>query len=263
MRGHGSHVRPFATTKKIKMTEYSKKFKETIDWACKKSIEFYGSNSRESTPNPYFIGFGNPSSKILLIGQELAFDSENLETLKKESIENPFQWQRKINENFIAEEEDFDPELPYGDYISNTKGNDTWKIYERVNRLMGGKFKAKETGNFKFNFFFTDFNSIPSEYSKGLNKTTKIDRIKFFRDNSFFQDFKIIILAFGDYLGKDEIKEIFGKSIMGKNLNPNKKGQKLIVYSDKANEKTIIHTRQLSGSVSGKLLNQIVQEIEK
>lgn len=245
------------------MTEYSKKFKETVDWAYKKSIDFYSSNSRESTPNPYFIGFGNPSSKILLIGQELAFDSENLETLKKESIENPFQWQRKINGNFIIEKENFDPELPYGNHISDKKGNDTWKLYEKINQLMGRRFKAKETGNFKYNFFFTELNSIPSEYSKGLSKTTKVNRIKFFRDNSFFQSFKIIILAFGDYLGKDEIKEIFGKSIVGKNLNPNEKGKKLIVYSDKSNNKTIIHTRQLSGSVSGKLLKQIVQELEK
>lgn len=246
------------------MKIYPKKFIETVDWSYQKSLEFYESNSRESVPNPYYIGFGNPNSKILVIGQELAFDSNDLEKLKRESIENPSQWKRKITGKFKKEQEGFDPEMPYGDFISdkNKRGNTTWSVYEKLNNLIGKNFRVVEDGNFKYNFFFTDLNSIPSRYSKGLSEKTKKDRMQFLKTNGFFQHFKIVILALGRYLDRNDIIEIFKVSSKEEKSKLEGKGKKLITYFDESNKKLIIHTRQLSGSVSGELLKQIGHEIE-
>ena len=249
--------------KQKKMTTYKKRFQKTIELACKKSNDFYSKNSKKSAPNPNYIGFGNPNSKILIIGKELAFKEDDLEQLQNESINNPYQWQQKINDEFIKEtkgKKNFDPEMPYDDYIP-TKGNHTWKLYEKLNQKIEKRHKVANKEIFKRNFFFTEMNTIPSKYSNGLGKQIKNKRIELFKESDFFQSFKIVILAFGSYLKEKEIKEIF--QVDEGDYSLNKSRNKLITYEDKTNNKLIIHTRQLSVDTSNELLENIAKKINE
>lgn len=62
---------------KIKIMNYSQEFIKTVENAHKSSEQFYSVHSNENEPNPYFIGFGNPNARILIIGKELSFDRDN------------------------------------------------------------------------------------------------------------------------------------------------------------------------------------------
>ena len=44
----------------------------------------YYNNTEKKTPNPFYIGFGNPNSEILILGKEKGFDFlENQRLLTK------------------------------------------------------------------------------------------------------------------------------------------------------------------------------------
>lgn len=65
-------------------SKYSKKFIDLVN------NSFINSNNLESSEkefgNPYYVGFGNPNSKILILGKEKGFDINNLEQFKYESL---------------------------------------------------------------------------------------------------------------------------------------------------------------------------------
>ena len=45
---------------------FNKKFENLVDFSYQKSKEFYINELNLNKPNPYFVGFGNPNSKILI-----------------------------------------------------------------------------------------------------------------------------------------------------------------------------------------------------
>ncbi len=47
---------------------YTEDFKNLVKIAVEGSREFY-KERKFNTPNPFFIGFGNPNSKILIFGK--------------------------------------------------------------------------------------------------------------------------------------------------------------------------------------------------
>ena len=63
---------------------FNKKFENLVDFSYQKSKEFYINELNLNKPNPYFVGFGNPNSKILIIGKEKGFDESNLKQLQYE-----------------------------------------------------------------------------------------------------------------------------------------------------------------------------------
>jgi hypothetical protein len=67
---------------------FDKKFKNFVSFAVQKSKEYYSNELNLNTASPYFIGFGNPNSEILIMGKEKGFCEKNSEQLQYESIEN-------------------------------------------------------------------------------------------------------------------------------------------------------------------------------
>lgn len=65
---------------------YNTKFKKLVDFSFQKSKSFYKNELNLNKPNPYFVGFGNPNSKILIMEKEKGFDANNLKQLHYERI---------------------------------------------------------------------------------------------------------------------------------------------------------------------------------
>jgi hypothetical protein len=254
------------------MPNYPTSFVNTVNQACLDSDEFYRAspNSKKRTPNPYYIGMGNPKSKILIIGKELSIDTNKgknetqidygsrLKTLQNESINNPYLWKQKLKSD--EDIKPFDPSYPYGGHTDPDNGGKTWNRYQKLCISLSESLMVSKEKNFHRNFFYTELNIIPAKISKGIKKQLLVDRLTFFKKNPFFLNFEIIILAFGDYLSKNEIEEkskiedLF-KVKHKKSLSEPRR--KLEIYTNNDNNKLVINTRQLSNGVADDYLEKI------
>ncbi len=239
------------------MQQYSQEFHDLVNLAAEKTDEFYQTNSKD-TPNPYYIGKGNPKAKILIIGKELAIDPKSKPNeFKNESVENPLQWKKIIE----GEESSFNPHLPYKEgFLPPTSGS-TWRQYQRLCDLILPAMRVNSKSYFFHNFFITEANTTPSKYSPGRGKLDLDRRIEFFKNNSFFQNFKVVIVAAGGYLHVPQIEEIFAVKEMDRSQStPN---NKFITFRDEGAERLVISTRQLSMAVSQELMDKIANEINQ
>lgn len=236
---------------------YSKEFTTLIERAAHKTKDFYSDNP-ETVCNPFYVGFGNPNSDILLIGKEKAIGSENSEALKYESIQNPIEWKHNVtnripyNRNKVNKEAEHYLSCFYP-YKKKNKGGDTWAKYESlVNSIL--EKKRINHNDFFEDSFLTEVNYKPSKWSK--IRTFDNEERKTFLKSSFYRSFKITILACADYLNRREIEEIFDVKF-DKNLSG---GHKLVVYKNK--KRILVNTRQLSTSVPNLYLQEIAGEVK-
>ena len=212
--------------------------------------------------NPFYIGFGNPNSKILFIGKEKAFSSDNLDLLIKESINNYAQWKQILSSNSfdfdqldICKNLGFSPLLPKAYYLKKTNSRHTWGIIsEIVNRIYNPNKKLNENQYLKnsiFDYcFLTELNHIPSKYNEGsgLSKTRKQ-----FLSNNFYKTFPIVIIGAKSYLKQkeaSEIKDIFNAEYLGDidlAIIGKKKPRTLYAKKYKSDCQTIYVCDQLSG----------------
>ncbi|PZX09795.1 hypothetical protein LX69_03518 [Breznakibacter xylanolyticus] len=171
--------------------------------------------------NPFYIGFGNPNSEILVIGKEKAFSSENFELLIKESINNYKQWKTiiqndlfKMNQLDVTSKIGFSPLLPKSYHTGKTKRNHTWSITASIiNQIYPAKeLQVNEiqdiTKSFFQQCFLTELNYKPAKYHEGSGLS--LERMDFLKSN-FFKSFPSVIFSAKSYLKGDDkiIKEIF------------------------------------------------------
>ncbi len=215
--------------------------------------------------NPYYIGFGNPESKILFIGKEKGFDLQNNpELLFEESINNIYHWQHIVSEDLynqplkIQKSFDFSPLFPLAyNYKKPFNKGHTWYIYAKVlAKLLNNQREYSEYFNredyFKSLFekcFMTEFNFVPSKYSRGLQSDiTK--RIDFLKDD-YFNNFNIVIIGARTYLDNNKfisngdklIEEIFKVTFKDQLLDGRLQTKKFV-----SNNKVVLLTSQLSGA---------------
>ncbi|WP_158860965.1 hypothetical protein [Lunatibacter salilacus] len=240
------------------MEKYSKEFEDLVQLAAEKSEEFYKSNSKETSPNPYYIGKGNPNAKILVIGKELAidpFDTETKHIFKQESVENPLQWKNIIESGQLL---DFNPLFPYDNKYKKSGGS-TWNQYQRLCNLISAEMHVNENNHFFHNFFITELNTIPSKNSPGISNIEIGPRLDFLKNNKFYQNFDVIIVAAGGYLHVHQIEDIF--DVQEVDRSQSMRGNKFITFKGSNTNKLVISTRQLSTSVSAELMNKIANQI--
>jgi len=248
---------------------YISNFKDLVTDAYSKSIKFYGekypySDLNKYKPNPYYIGFGNPNSTILIIGKEKGFDIESAKEnnylnsqLFLESIANTDDWKKIIDNNIISSSHKYNPTsshfksalLPYTD--KKPDGGHTWNKYQKIVDLID-KPKQKSINSFFFKAFITEVNFRPSKLSK--NPKEFGERLEFLK-HPFFQSFPIVILACGNYLTDKQIKDVFDVQFESKSNTA--KREKLIEYSSQS--KKLINTRQLSFDVSDEYLKLVAK----
>lgn len=222
------------------------------------------SNNPSIEPNPYFIGFGNPNSKILIVGQEMAIDPEKSpHTLEMESYRNNEQWKEIINKNisdlnfsFNGENGFKNPRKPY-----DTKPTETWRNYSKLVERITDKKLARNQEFFEHSFI-TEVNTVVSKTQKGYSPDKERN---FILKHKFFKEFPITILAAGHYLEMEEIEDIF-QIKYSKEDSDSQKYLKFAVYYSENKKRILVNTRQMSGFGRHKLdktdLNNYLNKIK-
>lgn len=232
----------------------------------------------------FYIGTGNPNSKILIIGKETATDIENKANRDELYVrfqgeclqdfnENAIKWSLNIKNQVDANSlPDWiggkdsplssNPLFPFKSlHTKQLKEGQTWRKYQKLHDLVffGDKSLSKEKEfNFHSNFFLTEMNNSPAKFTRHADKSGIPNRKQFFKQSDFFQSFPVVILACSNYVNGDEIKEIFSVRF-DKQFG---KGKQLFwTHYDSDRTKLVIHTRQLSTNVSDDLLMEIAHEI--
>lgn len=259
--------------------KYNKEFIDLVNYAVERNKEFYSESKNMHEPNPYYIGYGNPKAKILLIGKEKGFDPNNLNQLKAESLDNVKQWKFLIdndidkasylfsNELFNKDYAHFhNPLQPYHGDLQGKGQGQTWYYYNKLACLINNEPFKKDIAQLFSNTFITELNYRPSKISPGRNNLSDElkFRMQFLRENAFYQKFKVIILAFGNYIEEEQIKDIFGTNLEALAIEENLKSkQRLFAYKDNLNNRIIINTRQLSNQFPSSYLENIAKIIHQ
>jgi hypothetical protein len=81
---------------------YSDSFKNLVKIASESSKSDY-SDELHNKPNPYYVGFGNPNSKILIFGKEKGYNvnTDTADIMLYESINNPYEWKHYLDNNIL------------------------------------------------------------------------------------------------------------------------------------------------------------------
>lgn len=145
--------------------------------------------------------------------------------------------------------------------LDKLKEGHTWNKYQKLHDLIFlndlSHVKEKEI-DFHNNFFLTEMNSSPSKFTKDADKSGIPNRKIFFKENDFFQNFPIVILACSNYIVGNEIEDIFNVRFK-KQFGVEK--QLFWTHYNSSKTKLVIHTRQLSANVSDYLLIEISKEV--
>lgn len=256
---------------------YTEKFKQVVQY-CKE--------------NNLFVGYGNPNGKVLVIGKEAAHVAkedlaDHLEKKKEELLQsNVAQWEHILSTgevpNYDGERpiSDENPLYAYGnqynkrDNLNNKKGNpynggtsDTYTKYEKLYEqlfLQGEKLKKI---NFQKEFFITELSDYPTKESyndkeiEALRQQSIEERKPLFA-LPFFKDFPIVIVAAGDYPSRYQIDLEKTFDVVYKGEIEVRKDRYFLHFS-KDNKRILIHTRQLSNSVSDELIAAIASEAKR
>ena len=209
-----------------------KDFADLVKNANILSEDFY-KNQEYNMPNPFYIGFGNPNSEILILGKEKGFNIEENETQTfYESINNPKEWLFYVKNNvpFTLENKYINSGfynncfIPYIQKIN--KSGHTWNKY---GKLIQEIYPNEEFENNLFlkKCFISEINHFPSKTSKIYNYDFE-NRLNFLKSD-FYKKFRVIILACGNYLKRKKIEEIFEVNYKDNFSLPRKK---LIIYEN-------------------------------
>jgi hypothetical protein len=242
------------------MSKFKIELKELVKIALKNSEK----SILEQTPNPNYIGFGNPNANIIIFGKEKGFSALNTNKLFLESINNPTEWNNYILNEYILEKKDFES-VAKNEYINvfypysnkpKSSGH-TWNIYQRLINSLNNK-TTNFSNEFLFDCFISEINSNPSSLSK-IKRFKDEYRLNFLK-NDFYQNFAIKILACGDYLDEKTIIDTFNIKDC-KIINKSKPYLKLVIY--KTSKTIVINTRQLSFNVTKEYIKEITEIINE
>jgi hypothetical protein len=234
---------------------YKESFKGLVNFAISKSNDFYNTPENENSPNPYFIGFGNPNAKILILGKEKGFDKSNLKQLEYESINNPKEWDNYIKNNIKTNKNKFYESENYINaffpYLTKNKSGHTWNKYHTLLNYIYTTIPKFENEFFEY-AFLSEINFVPSKYSE-IKRFDNHERLNML-SSDFFKSFEVIILACGSYLKKEQIENLFNVSYSDSIL---KKRENIHTYHN--SNQLLINTRQLSMDASNELLIKIAE----
>jgi hypothetical protein len=238
---------------------YKESFKDLVNFANAKS-ELISLNLKNTT-NPFYIGFGNPNSKILIVGQEKAINIDNEIQIKAESTENPKQW------NYLVENriDDIDHKFYSDYYFKNplhpydgkpTKGN-TWLQYQKLINLVLPDHFSERNNSFLLNSFITEINHQVSPKQLGNKENEERQAIN---NHIFYKRFNITILAIGRYLANSEIESRYNVNFFQDYSKPR---QRFLAFSNESEKRIVVNIRQLSNDISTDYLKKIAEIIKK
>ncbi len=216
-----------------------------------------------SIPENQYIGLGNPNSKILFIGKEAGAEIET-----EMFHGNAKSWKEKdfnYSEKYVPKETKF------------RNLNHTWqryqKLYDCILSNLEIKFEKKDKYEISFveNVFTTELSNLHAPNTNDAKKQERftveleLRKDKFFKSN-FIEQFSIVVIFANDnkyietYQG--EVCKLFNVKF-DKLYNQNTK-DKIWIHSateNSKNPKLVIHTRQLTNSISVELIPNICELI--
>lgn len=243
----------------------------------------YTQNFKDVIKLNTYLGTGNPNSKILIVGKEVATDIEDglnkpLENKNlKDYNENCNEWEKNVEQNKSQDELknwpiESNPLFAFKGTLKK-KTSDTWKKYQKLYDIIFKNEINKENQlelDFQKEFFITEMSEIPSKTTgKAQNNIDFQEKLKKRKDNflksKFIQDFPVVVLACSNYIvnfGENrEIDNIFNVKFTSEKGTEK---QKFWIHREKSgNPKLVIHTRQLSNAVEDELLKKIGNEIRE
>lgn len=237
---------------------YNDNFKELVNSAVESSNSFY-SNNLKNEPNPFYVGFGNPNSNILILGKEQGYDvnEHNNEILLYESINNPHEWKNYIDNDILPNKTRFyETKLNYVNafrpyLVKMGGGGHTYNKYHNlISNILDNVKIDKNENSFFEHVFISEVNHKPSKLSQ-INTLNDNLRIEFLK-NDYYNSFNVIICACGNYLNDNQIYNIFNLKLVNDFSEPN---ERFKVYSD--GKRVLINTRQLSMNIKNDYLKRI------
>lgn len=238
-----------------------------------------------------FVGFGDPSSSVLIIGKETSTDAESNSSLDIQNAEciknNASDWKKNISNKISGKELkdwEFIENLPL-DKIQNNpifpwKGtikrdtSDTWKKYQKLHDVICfGKIDRDNSKKISFlnDFFITEMNQTPSKKTKNAKMNPNFRKELEFRkkeiiNSNFIKHFPVIVLACSDYIWNTksdmQISNIFNNVTFDKEYFFSEQN-KFWTHYDNNYERLVIHTRQLSMAVMDEMIIEIGQLINQ
>lgn len=258
---------------------YSEEFKEAVKFSKCENL---------------FLGYGNPNGKILMIGKEQYFDSKSKndtdefynELLEKRKVVNQINinsWLKNLEENFnpdwnsLKETNEINNNaqtihwnqkntpnklLKTGNWNFGT--SNTYLKYQKIYQNVFLNSIKQENIDFQKEFFITELNDLiaKKDYNFKRLKELKQDFIskrEVLFNLSFFKHFPIVIIASGHY-SRDfnfDIEKTFGVEWTKKIKIVGKSWINLHYSTNPDDNRLLIHTRQLSTSVTNELLEDI------
>ena len=195
-----------------------------------------------------WCGQGNPNADILIIGQESTDISE--EALIR-------------NIMLCRDKKDRDAPRPID------PKNKTWANYqELLDEIYFQKSEYIDKWDFEKFAFTTELSSTPrKQHNYKEAKPSIKERIVFFKDSDFIQDFSVIILACGGYIKNDdkvrEIDNIFHVEFCKEYGSKESKNRFWTHIDKKDPRKLVIHTRQFSNGISKDLIKEMASVIRE
>ena len=212
-------------------------------------------NLLASNPDQY-IGYGNPNADICIVGKEQS------STLPLQcGLGGTTYWMTSLPMFFdrVKADNTTDPIWKEGH---------TWNKYQKLyNSIFPERASLPGTMNFEQHVFVTEMSAIPAITTAEGRKTHDFDeqlaqRKQTFFAHPYFKEFKVIILACSDYIvnygDRREIDTLFDVTF-DINGGAHEVGPQnaFWVHHSADGKRMVIHTRQLSGAVSDKLLEEM------
>ncbi|WP_298262596.1 hypothetical protein [uncultured Lutibacter sp.] len=206
-----------------------------------------------------FVGTGNPNSNILFVGKESAINQNDIISMNW-YLSNADEWKTRI---LNKKSDTYEYLVDENHKLRKNWGKNTWSKYQKLTDEIYQTKTQPYYVDFLKNVFTTEMNDSPSEKTAFANKDSINDRKLLFKNSSFIQSFKVVVLACSDYFtNNDSIREIddtFGVSYIGdkKGKYYYSKGNWFFIHKNLEKSKIVIHTRQLSTNVNNQLLQDM------
>jgi hypothetical protein len=228
-----------------------------------------------------YVGTGNPSSSILIIGKEASIDmNADADQYEKEFSANARDWQQNIAKGteYSNMPNHHNPLFPYKGQLNKVESRDksggivkgaggtsrTWYYYQKLidGILRDGQKSA--TIDFHAHSFITELNQVTGRYShltdKEKRKASILERQELLR-MEFFQSFPVVIVAAGHYVRDFDInlQALFNVNFVGPTVAVGTSNWiNVHRQHDGASPKLLLHTNQLS-MVSNALVEKLVE----
>ena len=218
-------------------------------------------NLLQSNPDQY-IGYGNPAAEICFVGKE----ATGMLPLQC-GLGSTNYWLTSLPMFFDRNKSD-DPNSPIW------KEGHTWNKYQKLHDAIFPERKAMPGAmNFEQRVFVTEMSAMPATTTAAGKNADGFEEQLAHRKQSFFahpyfKEFKVIVLACSDYIvnfgDRREIDTLFDVTFDidggAHEVGPQ---NSFWVHHSPDGKRLVIHTRQLSGAVSDRLIEEMGNVIRK